>query len=161
MGGFHTYKNLLITMVLGGLWHGAAWSYAIWGLFHGLVLALERLWKDLGWSTKNKLPQFVHMLFIFSAVTLAWLLFKLPEFDHVIEYMRALFVNTHIKNLQPLIIFFTVLFSIPVVAYHLLYLWSRKPRPILVQLKPVLYGIMLFLILVNSGGGASFIYFQF
>ena len=161
MGGFHTYKNLLITMVLGGLWHGAAWSYAIWGLFHGLVLALERLWKDLGWSTKNKLPQFVHMLFIFSAVTLAWLLFKLPEFDHVIEYMRALFVNTHIENLQPLIIFFTVLFSVPVVAYHLLYLWSRKPRPIMAHLKPVLYGIMLFLILVNSGGGASFIYFQF
>lgn len=161
MGGYHTYKNLMITMVLGGLWHGAAWSYAVWGAFHGLVLALERLMKDLGWSTRNSLPRSVHMLFIFSCVTFAWLLFKLPEFDHVIEYVKAIFQNTHIENLQPLILFFTLLFSLPVIIYHLLYLWTRTPRPLVGRLKPVFYGVMLFLILVNSGGGASFIYFQF
>ena len=53
------------------------------------------------------------------------------------------------------------MFSVPVVAYHLLYLWTRKPRPIMSTIKPLVYGAMLFLILVNSGGGASFIYFQF
>lgn len=42
-----------------------------------------------------------------------------------------------------------------------MYLWTRKPQPSLARIKPLLYGIMLFLILVNSGGGASFIYFQF
>jgi len=94
-------------------------------------------------------------------VTLALLLFKLPEFDHVVEYMRALFGNTHITNLQPIILFFTLLFSIPVVGYHLLYLWNQKPRAAMTGLRPLLYGIMLFLILVNAGGGASFIYFQF
>lgn len=158
-GGFNTYRNLMLTMVLGGLWHGAAWSYAVWGFFHGLVLAVERLVKDLGWGVK--LPKAVHMLFIFTMVTLAWLLFKLPEFDHVIEYMKALFGNTHIANVQPIILFFTLLFSVPVVAYHMMYLWTRRPQPALARIKPVLYGIMLFLILVNSGGGASFIYFQF
>ncbi|HQW04713.1 MAG TPA: MBOAT family O-acyltransferase [Flavobacteriales bacterium] len=161
MGGFHTYKNLMITMVLGGLWHGAAWSYAVWGFFHGLVLALERLTKDLGWSMKGKVPRFLHMLFIFTSVTFAWLLFKLPEFDHVIVYVRMLLQNTDIPNIQPIIIFFTALFSVPVVAYHLLYLWTREPRPIVARIKPIVYGGMLFLILVNSGGGASFIYFQF
>ena len=44
----------MLTMVLGGLWHGAAWSYAVWGFFHGLVLAVERLMKDAG--IKVKLP---------------------------------------------------------------------------------------------------------
>jgi len=160
-GGFHTYKNLMLTMVLGGLWHGAAWSYAIWGLFHGLVLAMERLAKDLGWSMKDKLPRAVHMLFVFCMVTLAWLLFKLPDFSHVIAYIRAIFSNTGVENLQPLILFFVLLFSIPVVAYHLIYLWTRTPRPVMATIKPIIYGIMLFLILVNSGGGASFIYFQF
>lgn len=158
-GGFNTYRNLMLTMVLGGLWHGAAWSYAVWGFFHGLVLAVERLIKDIGWSVK--LPKAIHMLFIFVMVTLAWLLFKLPEFEHVVEYMRALFGNTHITNLQPIILFFTLLFSLPVVGYHLLYLWNQKPRAAMTGLRPVLYGIMLFLILVNAGGGASFIYFQF
>lgn len=158
-GGFHTYKNLMLTMVLGGLWHGAAWSYAVWGFFHGLVLALERLAKDFG--IRVKLPAAMHMLFIFCMVTLAWLLFKLPDFSHVIEYVRCMFTNTHIANVQPIILFFTALFSIPPILYHLMYLWTRKPRPSLARIKPVLYGIMLFLILVNSGGGASFIYFQF
>jgi alginate O-acetyltransferase complex protein AlgI len=89
------------------------------------------------------------------------LLFKLPDFSHVIEYVRCMFTNTHIANVQPIILFFTALFSIPPILYHLMYLWTRKPRPSLARIKPVLYGIMLFLILVNSGGGASFIYFQF
>ena len=160
-GGFHTYKNLMLTMVLGGLWHGAAWSYAVWGFFHGLVLVVERLMKDFGWSTRIRLPKALQMLFIFSSVTLAWLLFKLPDFDHVIAYMRAIFSNMRIGNLQPLILFFVLLFSIPVVAYHLIYLWTRTPRPVMARIKPIIYGIMLFLILVNSGGGASFIYFQF
>jgi len=161
MGGFHTYKNLMLTMVLGGLWHGAAWSYAVWGFFHGLMLAVERLFKDLGWSTKVKLPRFIHMLFTFSMVTLAWLLFKLPDFNHVIGYMQAIFSNTGGAAVQPLLLFFVLLFSIPVVLYHLLYLWTRTPRPAMAAIKPALYGIMLFLILVNSGSGASFIYFQF
>lgn len=161
MGGLHTYKNLMLTMVLGGLWHGAAWSYAVWGFFHGLMLAVERLFKDLGWSTKDKLPRFIHMLFTFSMVTLAWLLFKLPDFNHVIGYVQAIFDNTGNGDPQPLLLFFVLLFSIPVVVYHLLYLWARTPRPAMAVIKPVCYGIMLFLILVNSGSGASFIYFQF
>ena len=133
----------------------------MWGFFHGLVLVVERLMKDFGWSTRIRLPKALQMLFIFSSVTLAWLLFKLPDFDHVIAYMRAISSNMRIGNLQPLILFFVLLFSIPVVAYHLIYLWTRTPRPVMARIKPIIYGIMLFLILVNSGGGASFIYFQF
>lgn len=161
MGGFHTYKNLMLTMVLGGLWHGAAWSYAVWGFWHGLMLAAERLVKDLGWSMKDRLPKVVHMLFIFSSVTLAWLLFKLPDFSHVLGYLKAVGSNFRGGDLQPLLLFFVALFSVPVVGYHLLHLWTRTPRPVMRTLRPVLYGVMLFLILVNSGSGASFIYFQF
>lgn len=156
-----TYRNLMLTMVLGGLWHGAAWSYAIWGFWHGLMLAAERLTADLGWSLKGKLPKALHMLFIFTCVTLAWLLFKLPDFSHVVGYLKAMVNNWGGADLQPILLFFVALFSIPVVAYHLLHLWSRTPRPALQAVKPVLYGIMLFLILVNAGSGASFIYFQF
>lgn len=161
MGPVRTYRNLMLTMVLGGLWHGAAWSYAIWGFWHGLMLAAERLTADLGWSLKGKLPKALHMLFIFTCVTLAWLLFKLPDFSHVIGYLEAIASNTGGGDLQPVLLFFVALFSIPVVAYHLLYLWTRVPRPAIEKARPVLYGIMLFLILVNAGSGASFIYFQF
>ncbi len=161
MGALFTYRNLMITMILGGLWHGAAWSYAVWGFFHGLMLAVERFVKDLGWSMQDKLPRAIHMLFVFSMVTLAWLLFKLPEFSHVIDYLRSIANNTGGSEIQPPLVFFVLLFSIPVVLYHLLYLWTRRERPLMTTLRPLFHGTMLFLILVNSGSGASFIYFQF
>ena len=161
MGAWFTYRNLMITMILGGLWHGAAWSYAVWGFFHGLMLAVERFVKDLGWSMQDKLPRAIHMLFVFSMVTLAWLLFKLPEFTHVIDYLRSIANNTGGSEIQPPLVFFVLLFSIPVVLYHLLYLWTRRERPQMATLRPLFHGTMLFLILVNSGSGASFIYFQF
>src|SRR5690606_10569310 len=160
MGALFTYRNLMITMILGGLWHGAAWSYAVWGFFHGLMLAVERFVKDLGWSMEDKLPKAIHMLFVFSMVTLAWLLFKLPEFSHVIDYLRSIANNTVGSEIQPPLVFFVLLFSIPVVLYHLLYLWTRQERPLMAKLRPLFHGTMLFLILVNSGSGASFIYFQ-
>ncbi|HET6990756.1 MAG TPA: MBOAT family O-acyltransferase, partial [Bacteroidia bacterium] len=80
-GKFRTYFNLMITMILGGLWHGAAWSYAVWGGFHGLALALERFFKDYIHFPSNKIISFFSGLIVFAVVTFAWLLFKLPDFS--------------------------------------------------------------------------------
>ena len=74
-----TYFNLFITMVLGGLWHGAAWSYAIWGLFHGIALAIERFVKHKIFATKNTFLNALYGVFVFIGVTFAWLLFQLPR----------------------------------------------------------------------------------
>lgn len=162
MGRVRTYRNLMLTMVLGGLWHGAAWSYAVWGFFHGLMLAAERLLKDKHIGQGLPIPRALYMLFVFSMVTLAWLLFKLPEFGHVVEYVKAFGRNFSGAHLQPALVLAILLFSIPVVLYHAHHrLTEHGPRPWIERLRPVAYGIMLFLILVNSGSGASFIYFQF
>src|SRR5690606_6858981 len=52
-GKFRTYLNLFITMLLGGLWHGASWKFVIWGILHGLALVVERLFKNLFSIPKN------------------------------------------------------------------------------------------------------------
>lgn len=160
-GKFRTYLNLLLTMVLGGLWHGAAWSYATWGLFHGGMLAIERLVND---NVKIKLPKSVLILkgfFVFIMVTLAWLLFKLPDFSHVIKYFEAMAHNTTIQSTVK-INMYIILYSIPVIVYHLLYLYKDSKVWVKVQPKEyLLYAIMLFFIITNSGTSGSFIYFQF
>jgi D-alanyl-lipoteichoic acid acyltransferase DltB (MBOAT superfamily) len=64
--------NLMITMLLGGLWHGAAWSFALWGGLHGLYLIIHHQWRRTGWPLHRSLAQAVTML----AVLLAWVPFR-------------------------------------------------------------------------------------
>jgi alginate O-acetyltransferase complex protein AlgI len=160
-GKLRTYLNLMAVMFLGGLWHGAAWSYAIWGSFHGLALAVERFFGEYIQIKANKILTFLKGVMIFAFVTLAWLLFKLPYFGHVIEYFKCLFNNARLDaNLN--INVYILLYSIPIVLYHALYL--LKEKPLYAKFKRIeyaFYGMMIFLIIVNSGSSGAFIYFQF
>lgn len=61
-GKIRTYINLILTMVIGGIWHGANWTYIVWGLLHGIALAVHKVWMTLtGSSSKNiQLPQILY-----------------------------------------------------------------------------------------------------
>jgi alginate O-acetyltransferase complex protein AlgI len=160
-GQFRTYINLILTMLLGGLWHGAAWSYTIWGCFHGLALVLERF---IGSKIQIKPTRFVlsiKRILIFGFISFAWLLFKLPQFSDVLGFIKAITQNLfYVPNIQ--LDINILVYASPIFMYHALYLY--KNRNLFVFIKShdyVLYGLMLFLILTNSGSPGSFIYFQF
>ena len=160
-GKARTYINLMIVMFLGGLWHGAAWSYAVWGSFHGVLLAIERLINDQFKVNNNQLIIFVKRILVFTLVTFAWLLFKLPDFSHVIKYIQSLYQNWSL-NYDWTICINIGLYSIPVFIYHLVYLEREKSYfSILIKYEFIVYGFLLFLILMNSGSAGAFIYFQF
>lgn len=157
-GKLKMYRNLMITMFLGGLWHGAAWSYAIWGIYHGLLLILERL-------INEKLPKskfefiILKRIFIFTCITLGWLLFKLPNFADVIKYLNCIYTNIDV-HLNWQICINTIIYASPIYIYHLVHL-NKYARAYAQKVEPILYGILLFLIFTNSGISGSFIYFQF
>lgn len=157
-GKVRTYLNLIITMLLGGLWHGAAWSYALWGLLHGAALALEKL-AGYDRPRRHVAALMAQGLLVFTFVTLAWLLFKLPQFSDVIGFMRSVAHNTampaDIKNIAGILVY-----SLPVVGYHAYHV-LRPALPRVRQVEYLTYGVLLFLILVNSGSSGTFIYFQF
>ncbi|MGY2132902.1 MBOAT family O-acyltransferase [Hymenobacter sp. HD11105] len=159
-GKGRTYLHLIITMLLGGLWHGAAWSYAVWGLVHGLALALEKVTGN-DRPSPGALAQVLRGLFVFTFVTLAWLLFKLPNFADVVGFVQSIAQNTHIA-INARIIASILVYSLPVILYHIYYLVRAYEvlRPA-IRLEYAVYGVLLFLILVNSGRAESFIYFQF
>lgn len=160
-GRGRTYVNLMATMFLGGLWHGAAWSYAVWGSFHGGALAVERFLKDKIKIAERPWHVPVKMVLVFLFVTMAWLLFKLPDFDHVIAYVQAIGANTG-RGLEGPLIGFIVIYSLPVFVYHMAYLLQARPAwPQVARLDPLWYGVLLFLVVVNSGSSGAFIYFQF
>ena len=161
-GKIRTYINLMITMFLGGLWHGAAWSYAVWGLVHGSALAIERIFKGKIKLGSSRIVIFFKRIFVFCLVTFAWLFFKLPEFTQVLAYLNTI-RNTLSWSFYGVICFNILLYSSPVYLYHLVYLLKQNKKfdTLLEKYNYVLYAVMLFLIVTNSGSSGAFIYFQF
>jgi len=80
--------NLMTVMVFGGLWHGASWTFAIWGILHGLFLIIHQLWRR--WSP-IRLPMVPAVALTFFVVTLAWLPFRSPDFPSLKLYLGRLF----------------------------------------------------------------------
>ena len=78
--------NLMIVMLLGGLWHGAAWTFVLWGGLHGLFLALHRLWRGTGLA----LPRPVGWALTFTAVTAAWVPFRAADMDQAVRLWWAM-----------------------------------------------------------------------
>jgi alginate O-acetyltransferase complex protein AlgI len=165
-GQLKTYRNLMIIMILGGLWHGAAWSYAVWGGVHGIALVFERGLQDLAekYRLRIGLPPLLKVGIVFCVVTAAWLLFRLPNFSHVMAFCSALADNTNLR-VQPGNIFYICSYSTPVLLMHL-YGWFKAPMSL--RYPSIFYGwrfvslvLMCFMLAVSTGPEAAFIYFQF
>ncbi len=80
-----TYRNLMITMLLGGLWHGASWNFVVWGFLHGVALAATRMWQRArGRSDRARDPRFawLRVALTFQYVCFAWVFFRAPSFGH-------------------------------------------------------------------------------
>jgi alginate O-acetyltransferase complex protein AlgI len=159
-GKARTYLNLLIVMALGGLWHGAAWSYLVWGLVHGVLLGAERFFFELTGRNLNTQRNVLYSAFVFLMVTFAWLFFRL-KFTYVLLYFQAMFTITSFSFDTSLFLHIAV-YSLPVVLYHMH--GALRERQVLFrrhQYDYALYSAMLFLIFFNSGSSGTFIYFQF
>jgi alginate O-acetyltransferase complex protein AlgI len=165
-GRNRTYVNLLLVMTLGGLWHGAGWSYAIWGLWHGTALAVERMFRETRfYLSQATLAKLLRCAFVFLVVTLGWVLFRLPDFAQVRELAMVFWQNRHMHFVlgAPFLVF---AYSLPVVAYHLLYRLRANPPALLAPLWSMraegpLLGVMLGAIALQAGSPTPFIYFQF
>lgn len=164
-GRGRTYLNLLLVMALGGLWHGAAWSYAVWGVWHGAALAIERMFRDCRFYASRLWPvAFLRWAVVFGVVTLGWILFLLPDFSDVAELARSLVANRH----MPFTVGAAVLIALycaPVACYHCLYLLRGRSswfnRLWTGGVEAGLQGLMLCTVVLQAGNPVPFIYFQF
>jgi alginate O-acetyltransferase complex protein AlgI len=158
-GLWRTYLNLMIVMGLGGLWHGAGLSYLMWGLLHGLLLVLERPLLARLASIDFAVFRAARITVVFVCVTMLWIFFKLPNFDHAVGYLTGMFVPSTNPNPTKLFYSLALLYSLPVVIQHLgLHpLFEGRLR----WAEPYLYGSMAALMYLEVGPETSFIYFQF
>jgi D-alanyl-lipoteichoic acid acyltransferase DltB (MBOAT superfamily) len=98
----NTYRNLMLTMLIGGLWHGASWMFAIWGGLHGAYLAAER-WLRERFGNASASPDrssFVRAVAVFLIVTLTWIPFRAPDLNTSKEILAGLFRAGAADHLQ-------------------------------------------------------------
>lgn len=86
-----TYRNLLLVFLLSGLWHGAAWTFILWGIFHGIFLIFDRLF----WLRVSRaIPAPVNMLITFTIILFGWVLFRAESLPEALYFMGILLGNT-------------------------------------------------------------------
>jgi alginate O-acetyltransferase complex protein AlgI len=162
-GQARTYLNLILVMLLGGLWHGAAWKFMVWGGAHGACLAGERFLRDRVALVLRPFfwGRMVRIIMIFHLVSFLWLLFQLGSLHEGWVFLQR--IAQWPPGLSPQPIFSTVFFGWAVVAYHG-HGWRlecKKDRPASMWRENLAFALMLFLLFTNSGASGSFIYFQF
>ena len=161
-GPRRTYVNLMLTMLLGGLWHGAAWTFLIWGAIHGGALAGERYLAAR--FPKLHLPRWVAWLITFNIVCVAWVFFRSPDLSTAFGILGGLGLSGPSPLVTPLIVLLT--FGAVAIQAIPRDLW-RRAEGWFVARPAVAQGIALGALVViadaavGQQGVAPFIYFQF
>lgn len=86
-GEIRTYANLFTTFLLGGIWHGAGWTFVFWGILHGLALILHKLWQTIGF----RMPLVLAWFITFNFINIAWVFFRATSFESAIKVLRGMF----------------------------------------------------------------------
>jgi len=166
-GASRTYFALMATMLLGGLWHGASWTFVVWGGLHGLYLAAERALRArfTGYQP-GPLALFLLGLLTYALINITWVFFRAHSFDKAWMVLRGMFgFNVDaVPLLRTNNLVLATLIVAGIVAAH----WLLRTRTLEAALTrtpaPVLsgaWGLMLFAIVIMQGTGNAFIYFQF
>ena len=95
-GTILTYRNLMLTMLIGGLWHGAAWTFVVWGGLHGAALAGERWWRDRRGGAERPATtrsRWIARILTFHFVCFAWIFFRSDSFGAAWEMIEGLFTG--------------------------------------------------------------------
>lgn len=174
-GKIRTYANLFITMLLGGLWHGASVSFILWGALHGVSLAIHKFvmgrfssFKQLG-SEMKPWRRIVGIFITFHVVCFGWILFRADSMKAVGEMLTQIFTSFHPEVFPQFVTGYKGVFALMVLGYVLHFMPKRAEdvlqgvvtrSPLLIQ--AVMLVIMIFIVVqFRSAGVQPFIYFQF
>ena len=100
-GKYRVYSNLLATFLIGGLWHGAGWTFIFWGFLHGVAMAVHRVWKELNFTVNKYLAWFV----TFNFLNASWVFFRAKEWEDAIKVLKGMSGMNEINNISSLISF--------------------------------------------------------
>jgi len=160
------YAALMITMLLGGLWHGAAWTFVVWGALHGIYLVAERMLKTKIHIKIGPYNGILLALLTYTLVNFTWVFFRAREFSIAKNMIASmLFMNS---DGEKILYAFDIIKVFSLIAILFICHWIMRNTSMKeVSLKipswvlGIAWAIMFFLIAISQGSGEQFIYFQF
>jgi alginate O-acetyltransferase complex protein AlgI len=168
-GKKRTYINLMLTMLLGGLWHGASWTFVVWGGLHGIYLAIERVLTRTFKGSEMLKKNFIRFLLAMGTyllVNVTWVFFRAQSFPQAYQIIKSMFgLNPDGKAAMATVyIIEAIVVTLAMLTIH----WRMRNTSLEAvvqktswQLLSLIWGIMLILIIISQGSGDAFIYFQF
>lgn len=171
-GTVRTYINLMLTMLIGGLWHGANWTFVVWGGLHGLYLWIEKFVDDktgkitaLVSSNKKTLQGFIYALFTFFLVNITWVFFRAETFTKAWSIFKSMF---GLQKGEPLLTSLALVKVAVIIPLMMLFHWLMRNTKVLnVAYKTpwwllgLMWSVLLLLLIWSQESSSSFIYFQF
>lgn len=167
-GSLLTFRNLTITMLLGGLWHGAGWTFMIWGLYHGLLLVAYRVFdRDVNVQVVSLFnpKHLFKIVLMFHFICGSWLIFRAESMQQISGMLGALFFNFHMTDFAVFSMAMILFFSGPLMVFEF---WLEKTRDKLMILnvswiyRACFYTYLVLMIIVfPPDKPQDFIYFQF
>lgn len=172
-GTFKTCRNLMVTMLLGGLWHGASWHFVFWGFYHGALLVLHRFLEPFlarirfSNAVLISAQSVLTRLFFFHLVCIGWIFFRAETLGQSFHMLKLLFFDFKLPawgqfmtDFNNLTFFLSILVILEISQYIKKDSWTpARLRPLL---QAAFYILCFYLTLVYGvTGGAEFIYFQF
>ena len=166
---FKHHRNLMLTFLLGGLWHGAAWNFIVWGAIHGMLLIVEDLCKRNQLFTQlysNFIARGMLLVITFLGVVLTFVVFRADSLGHALAMITGLFINQ--SNVQLLIMDMWMWLVIGTLVGLLLIQFFMRNKTfescyhnMPVAGRALILSLCLMLIFISSGNSDAFIYFQF
>ncbi len=157
-GRFQTYRNMFLTMVISGLWHGAAWTFIIWGAVHALGRFLTRELEGTSFY-KEKVPRLAKQILVFSFVTFAWIFFRAESISDAWIIVKGIFAaglaNPYCPLLALILIFAVWLCQF---IYESRIRWILELRAVRIG---IVIAIILYLAVFAQSSEKAFIYLQF
>ena len=172
-GKIRQYANLIITMFLGGLWHGASWNFVLWGMLHGIALAVHKFWMGLIGRKKGErshgIRRFFGILITFHFVCFCWIFFRNAQFSTSLDMLKQIFTTFRPLLFPQLISGYWEVFALMGLGYFLHFVpdsWEHACCKVVIRLpllgKALLIIGMIYLVIqMKSSEIQPFIYFQF
>jgi D-alanyl-lipoteichoic acid acyltransferase DltB (MBOAT superfamily) len=159
-GKFQTYRNMALTMLISGFWHGAAWGFIIWGALHATGRVLTREMEQARFY-RERVPRLAKQLGLFAFVTFTWIFFRGQTWEKSWTVLGGIFTGAWGDPRFPVVMAFLIL---AVWLYQFLYANGARTKAFL-EAGPVRVGLaaamVAYLLLVAQAGSQAFIYFQF